>query len=233
MPPSPARTSRARENQLALRLAKQKGFLDAMLLVEKAHVPTPNLPSIVYPQRSLAGAQGPAADREVCRRRGVAPWAGRKADRGDPEVAHDDRVVQTPLPDVIDYLKDLHKIEIQLDRKELESMSIGFGIPLLRCNLKGISLSWALRLLLDELGLKCVVHDEVLLITSPSKAGSEEFLTTKAYPAGDVVIPIRPPDFSRRIRQPRRQPGQQHLRQQEQWESAGRSGRQSLRHIQA
>ena len=35
--------------------------------------------------------------------------------------------------------------------------------------LRGISLRSALKLLLDELQLKYVVHNEVLLITSPQK----------------------------------------------------------------
>ena len=54
-------------------------------------------------------------------------------------------------------------------------------------NLKGISLRSALRLMLDELQLKYVVHNGVLLITSPTKAESDEFMPTRAYAVEDLV----------------------------------------------
>jgi hypothetical protein len=188
-----ARAGDALETQLLVRLAKQKGFLEAMLQVEKAHVPTPDVPSIVYP--------GGDVWRELSARRIEKYGAADLSRRGPAEKKIDEALksptaiefVQTPLGDVIDYLKDLHKIEIQLDKKELEGMSIGPD-TLVTVSLKGISLRSALRLFLDDLGLKFVVHDEVLLITSPPKADNE-FLTTRTYPLGDVVIPIRPPTF--------------------------------------
>jgi len=40
----------------------------------------------------------------------------------------------------------------------------------------------------SELGLSFVVKDEVLLITSADNAQSPEFMTTKVYPVGDLVI---------------------------------------------
>jgi hypothetical protein len=94
---------------------------------------------------------------------------------------------KTPLADVVAYLKDRHKIEIQLDKKELESMNIGPDAPVTG-NLKGISLRSALKLTLDELGLKFAIHNGVLLITSPTKAESEEFLVTKVYPVADLLV---------------------------------------------
>jgi hypothetical protein len=98
--------------------------------------------------------------------------------------------VETPLQDVIDYLREKHHIEIQLDKKELESMSIGPDTLVTR-SLRGISLRSALKLMLDEMGLKFVIHNEVLLITSPTKSESDEFLVTKMYPVADLVIPIQ------------------------------------------
>ncbi len=55
-------------------------------------------------------------------------------------------------------------------------------------NLKGISLRSALKMILDELQLKYVIHNEVLLITSPTKAESDEYMVTKAYPVADLVV---------------------------------------------
>ena len=44
--------------------------------------------------------------------------------------------------------------------------------------------------LLDDLQLKYVVHDGVLMITSPSKAESDEFMQTRVYIVDDLVLPI-------------------------------------------
>ena len=46
-------------------------------------------------------------------------------------------------------------------------------------------------LLVDDLQLRYVVHNEVLLITSPAKAESDEYMTTKVYPVADLVLPIK------------------------------------------
>ena len=90
---------------------------------------------------------------------------------------------------MIDYLRDLHHIEIELDKHELEGLSIDPSQTLVTKNLKGITLRSALKIVLDELGLKSVIHDGVLLITSPTRAESEEFLETKVYPVKDLVLP--------------------------------------------
>jgi hypothetical protein len=101
--------------------------------------------------------------------------------------------VETPLRDVVDYLKDLHKIEIQLDTAALKDANVDENTPVTK-NLKGISLRSALKLLLDELQLRYVVRDEVLLITSPGKA--DELMTTKVYPVTDLVLPIKDTGFT-------------------------------------
>jgi hypothetical protein len=87
---------------------------------------------------------------------------------------------------VIDYLKDYHKIEIQFDAKALEE--VGFATDKqVTINLKGVSLRSALRLLLRAEGLTYMIRDEVLLITTPDEAANK--LVTKVYPVGDLVIP--------------------------------------------
>ena len=91
------------------------------------------------------------------------------------------------LKDVVDYLKDLHHIEIQLDSAALKEAGVDESTPVTK-NLKGISLRSALKLMLDELQLKYVIHNEVLLITSPAKAESDEYMITKAYPVEDLVV---------------------------------------------
>ena len=94
--------------------------------------------------------------------------------------------VKTPLTDVVDFLKEHHKIEIQLDKNALSDVGIGTDTPITK-NLSGVSLKSALRLMLRELGLTYFVKDDVLLITTPEQA--ESTLETRVYPVGDLVIP--------------------------------------------
>lgn len=92
--------------------------------------------------------------------------------------------VDQPLSDVIDFLKERHGIEIQLDHNALTDEGVGSDVPVTK-NIKGISLESALDLMLGDLKLTYVVRDEVLLITS--KAVAEHLLSTKTYPVADLV----------------------------------------------
>ncbi len=81
--------------------------------------------------------------------------------------------VETPLVDVVDHLKHLHDIEIQLDERALDDVGIGTNTPVTH-DLKGISLRSALRLVLRELDLVQTLRDEVLSVSTPAEvqAGS-------------------------------------------------------------
>jgi uncharacterized protein YfaS (alpha-2-macroglobulin family)/tetratricopeptide (TPR) repeat protein len=96
--------------------------------------------------------------------------------------------VETPLKNVIEYLKGKTHIEIQLDTAGLKDAGVDPETQVTK-NIRGISLRSALQQMLDELQLKYVIHNEVLLITSPQKAESDEFMVTKAYPVQDLVLP--------------------------------------------
>ena len=90
----------------------------------------------------------------------------------------------TPLSDVVDYIKNKHEIEIQLDSKGLTDAAVDPSAPVTR-SVKGISLRSALRLILEEFDLTYVVQDEVLKITSKEKA--DEVLITQVYRLNGVV----------------------------------------------
>lgn len=79
-----------------------------------------------------------------------------------------------PLVDVVEYLKQRHGIEIQLDHKALTDAGVATDTPVTR-NIKGITLRSALGLLLSELDLSHVVHNGALMITSTSKARSTRY----------------------------------------------------------
>jgi hypothetical protein len=92
--------------------------------------------------------------------------------------------IETPLQDAVDYLKDHHGIEIQLDTKTLEDGGMGTDTPVSR-KLHGISLRAALRLLLGSMGLTSDIRDEVLLITTKEEA--DTWLITRTYPISDLL----------------------------------------------
>ena len=92
--------------------------------------------------------------------------------------------VETPLQKLVDFLKDYHGIEIQLDNRALEDIGVGSDTPITR-NISGISLQSALRLMLDELELTYTIRDEVLLITTQEQA--ECVLLTVVYDVADLV----------------------------------------------
>ena len=76
---------------------------------------------------------------------------------------------------------------MRLDSTVLKEAGIADDTPITK-SLKGISLRSALNLLLDDLQLRYVIHNEVLLITSPVKANSPEYLETRVYDVADLVI---------------------------------------------
>ena len=117
--------------------------------------------------------------------RGEEPTAGEKKIEQALHAPTQVEFVETPLQDVIDFLKDFHKIEIQIDTRALNEVGIDHATPISR-NFKGISLRSALRLLLGELNLTYVVRDEVLSITTPQQAA--QMLSTRVYPIGDLAI---------------------------------------------
>ena len=174
-------------DQMAVRVARQKGVIDMLYQCEKASIPMPDEPPIVYPDaevwKELTARRKDKYSAQELSRRGPAEKKIQEALKSPTQL----EFIETPLSDVIDYLKDYHDIEIQLDKKSLDDMSIGTDTPVTK-NLKGVSLRSALRLMLREMGLTYVIQDEVLLITTPEQA--ETRLTTKVYPVADLVVPI-------------------------------------------
>ena len=96
--------------------------------------------------------------------------------------------MDTPLAQVIDYLKNYHNILIKLDTKVLSDAGITSDTPVTE-DIKGITLKSALRMMLRDLGdLTYVIQDEALMITTQDEAANHTI--TKAYPVADLVIPV-------------------------------------------
>lgn len=95
--------------------------------------------------------------------------------------------VEEPLQDVINDLKDLRKIEIQLDSKALEDAGIASDTAITLPRMQGISFKAVLGLLRKKYGLCYLIQDEMLLITTKDVTEAEENLVRKVYPVGDLV----------------------------------------------
>ncbi len=85
----------------------------------------------------------------------------------------------TPLSEVIDFLEDLHGIQIEVDTGALEDESIDVASDTITKDISDISLRSGLRLMLDDLNLTHIIRDEVLMITS--QASAEEHCDTRVY----------------------------------------------------
>ncbi|MEE8451556.1 MAG: hypothetical protein V3R99_06555 [Thermoguttaceae bacterium] len=92
--------------------------------------------------------------------------------------------LETPLRDVVDYLKEYHEIEIQIDAVALDDVGLTLDEQITK-QLKGISLQSALKLILRDVDLTYIIQDEVLLITIPEVA--EYRLTTMIYPVTELI----------------------------------------------
>jgi hypothetical protein len=175
--------------------ARHKGVIDSMFQTELSHIPTPDEPPILYPD--------PEVWQLLTERR--KKYKAVDLTQSNPNEAKiiaalDDKTelefVDQPLTDVVEYLKERHEIEIQLDSRALSDEGVGSDTPVTR-NIKGISLRSALRLMLGELDLTYVIRNEVLMITTKTEA--ENMLTNKVYPVADLVIPVRPPMMGGRM----------------------------------
>ena len=86
--------------------------------------------------------------------------------------------IETPLDQVVDFLRDMHAISIEFDTRALDDVGIGTDVPITR-NLKGIALRSALRLLLDDLDCTYIIKHEALMITTTEAA--DAYVETHVY----------------------------------------------------
>jgi hypothetical protein len=78
-------------------------------------------------------------------------------------------VVNMSLRDVIAFLKDVHRIDIELDSAELHRVGISSDMPI-TVDIIDVPLGTALQRMLNNAKLTYEIRDEVLLITTPEQA---------------------------------------------------------------
>ena len=93
--------------------------------------------------------------------------------------------IDEPLTSVVDFLKDFHDIEIQIDEPALKDMGLGKDEPVIK-SLDGITLCSALNLILHDLGLDWTIANEVLVITTPDVA--QTTMVARVYDVGDLIL---------------------------------------------
>jgi hypothetical protein len=167
----------------------QRGFMDALHLVDVAGIPFVDEPPIYYPSAERW--------RELTRMRQkyksvdlANPGSTEKRiyEALEKPVENFD-FTETPLRDVIAQIEDAQGIPVEIDSKAFEDAGLDLETPVTK-SVSGISLRSALRLLLGDLDLTYLIKDEVLLITTKDKAA--ENLVVKVYPVADLVLPVNP-----------------------------------------
>ena len=117
---------------LMLRKARQKGVIDTLATVEVALIPFPDDQPVVYPDAAvwedLTYRRKKYKDQTDLRPVGPAEKKIRE-ELAKPTTME---FIETPLQDAVDYLKDLHSIEIQLDSKALEEAGVSNETPVSR-----------------------------------------------------------------------------------------------------
>lgn len=91
---------------------------------------------------------------------------------------------EQPLSDVANYIKQRHKIELQLDSVALGEAGVIVDSSV-EIDIEGVPLANALNLMLRGMGLTYSVSDEVLLISTSEEI--ENQLLTRIYPVKDLV----------------------------------------------
>jgi hypothetical protein len=110
--------------------------------------------------------------------------------------------VDTSLKNILYYLSQTHRIPIHIDSVSLKEAGVEESTPI-TCNLSGVSLRSALEIVLDGIGLKWAIHHDVLMITSPVKAESDEYIYTKFYEVADLLATAKDCDVHNPLAQPR------------------------------
>jgi tetratricopeptide (TPR) repeat protein len=187
-----ARFNRQVAGMERFRELRHKNFADALYAVEEALIPFPDKDPIIYPS--------PEFWQEITRKRARYKSLDLGGDNESERRIYDAleqtanlELLDTTLEELAAYLSDNFNIPAIVDFRALEDDAIPPDTTL-TSNLSGLRLKSALRIVLREHDLTFIVDDEVLQITTKTKA--EERQITRVYQVGDLVIaPSTPGGF--------------------------------------
>jgi hypothetical protein len=88
------------------------------------------------------------------------------------------------LRDVLEDIRFRYKLPVWVDQKALEDAGTALDAPV-TISIQEVTVRSALRLMLDQLGLTYVIRDQVLRITTPSRAPT--LFVLRLYPVGELL----------------------------------------------
>jgi general secretion pathway protein D len=91
--------------------------------------------------------------------------------------------IETPLADVLDFIKTKADVQFYVDARALSDIGLETSTPV-SLSLKSISAEMALDLILDQLDLEYVLRSGVIIVTTPEAA--ERQLTVRIYSVKDL-----------------------------------------------
>jgi hypothetical protein len=91
-----------------------------------------------------------------------------------------------PMLEAVNFLREVYQIEVQLDLQALDDLGLSPD-DTFTANIRHVSLSSGLKMLLKQHDLTYIIADEVLLITSEDEALAR--LSVRVYPVGDLLQP--------------------------------------------
>jgi len=177
--------------QMAVRSAKEEGFVIAMHNVEKSSIPFDDNDPYALPDVrtwEMLSKSRRARFRNQDGRISPAELKIRTALSQPVDVRFNNR----PLAEVVGTLAAMTGINIVLDQQGLATEGVTSDEPVaLNLTESSISLGSALNLILQPRNLSYVIQNEVLLITSAQMRDAD--VVTYVYDVADLVIPI--PNF--------------------------------------
>ena len=175
---------------LEYRQKRWRGVWLTLWEAEKAGIPTPDEPPIVYPDPEFW--QKITDDRAKYKAVDLLDPDGAEAQiqtkLGEKLNSEDFELLDTPLEDFVSDLREKYIPNVALDLGALDTLGVDPETNTLNATVKNISLKSALRSILKPLELTYIIKDEQLVITSIEEA--QAHLVTKVYNVGDLVVPI-------------------------------------------
>lgn len=185
-----AKMARRLYNEKQIRAAKEEGFYEQMVGVDKTGIPHSG-PDYQFPElnewKQLSGSR-------------MERFAQQSSLKRTPKEREIEQRLSTPiminsenkpLREVIDYLEKVSNINIHLDEAGLQTLGLDSNVPITLKLKSEIPLKSVFNLILPKYQLSYVIKNDVLMITSEDK--TKGLVYTVSYQVADLVIPI--PNF--------------------------------------
>ena len=101
----------------------------------------------------------------------------------------------TPLGDVVEFIRKQYGITVQLDTEALAADGKGEETPITK-SMRDTNLGNVLHLVLDGQGLTSLVQNDTLLITTKAAASQPDYLIQRVYQVHDLIVAANDPTAS-------------------------------------